>query len=75
MPRYTYLSIEDAPRDGTPVIVVCGGVECVACWHDPLPGVLEAGWYHWDEEELAPSHERLRGDVTEWRDLYRRRKS
>lgn len=62
--------ISEAQRDGTPIIAVCGGVEAVVVWHDPLPGVLEPGWFHWDEDELAPSLERARGEVTGWRPLY-----
>lgn len=65
-----HLPITEAPQDGSPIIAVCGGVEAVVCWDDPLPGVLEPGWFHYDDEEMAPSHERVRGEVTGWRRLF-----
>lgn len=46
MARRSHLPISEAPKDGNPIIAVCGGVEAVVCWHDPLPGVLEPGWFH-----------------------------
>lgn len=49
-----------AENNGDPVIPVCGGVGAVVCWHDPLPGVLEPGWFHWDDDDLAPPRERGR---------------
>lgn len=69
MKRYTYRPISEAPRDGTVIAGVCGGVETLVCWDDPLPGVLEAGWYHWDDEEFGPSHQRVRDQPSEWREL------
>lgn len=68
--RHSYHSMEDAPKDGRAIIGVCGGVEACICWHDPLPGVLEPGWFHWDDEEMRPSHERVRSPVTGWRKLF-----
>lgn len=70
MPKPPHQPVTDAQKDGNPIIAVCGGVEAVVCWHDPLPGVLEPGWFHWDDDELAPSHERARGEVTGWRPLF-----
>jgi hypothetical protein len=62
--------IAEAPKDGTPIIAVCGGVEACVCWHDPLPGVLDPGWFHWDDDEMCASDERVRGAVTEWRKMF-----
>lgn len=68
--RHTYRPIAFAPRDGTPVIAICGGVECIVCWHDPLPGVLPDGWYHYDDEDMCASLERPRAQPIEWRPLF-----
>lgn len=70
MRSWTHQHVTDAQKDGSPIIAVCGGVEAVVCWHDPLPGVLAPGWFHWDDDELAPCLERVRGEVTGWRPLY-----
>lgn len=70
MTRHRYFPITTAPTDGTPIIAVCGGVECIACWHDPLPGVLPGRWYHYDDEEMAPSHHLAKPQPTEWRPLF-----
>lgn len=70
MSKRTYKPMCDAPRDGTPIIAVCGGVECIVCWDDPVPGILDAGWWHWDDDEFGPSHERIRDEPTEWRHLF-----
>lgn len=70
MPKQPHLPMSEAPRNGDPIIAVCGGVEAVVAWHDPLPGTLSPGWFHWDDEELAPSLERVRGEVTCWRRLF-----
>lgn len=70
MKKRDYHSMEEAPKDGRAIIGVCGGVEACICWHDPLPGVLEPGWFHWDDEEMLPSHERVRSPLTAWRKLY-----
>ena len=73
MSKHTYRPISEAPRDGTPIIAVCGGVEALVCWDDPLPGVLDAGWYHYDDDDMGPSHERARNQPTEWRDMFGRK--
>lgn len=63
----TYKPMDTAPRDGRPIIAVCGGVECLICWDDPAPGLLDAGWWHYDDEEMGPSHERVRDTPSGWR--------
>lgn len=68
MRKREYRPMEEAPRDGEPIIAVCGGVECIVCWDDP--GVVPAGWWHWDEEDIGPSHERIQDEPTGWRALF-----
>lgn len=68
MTLHTYRPMSEAPRDGTPIIAVCGGVEAAVCWHDP--GVIPAAWWHWDDDELGPSMEAVRDTPTGWRKLF-----
>ena len=70
MPRYEYETMDTAPKDGTPIVGVCGGVEMAIGWVDPLPGILDAGWFFFDEEEGYDGMEAVRSDVTGWRKLY-----
>ena len=70
MKQRSYRPIEDAPRDGQPIVGVCGGVEAVVCFDDPLPGVLDAGWWYWDDDEMGASHERPRDQPQKWRPLF-----
>ena len=70
MRKYTYRPISEAPKDGTPIVGVCGGVEMAIGWADPLPGILDAGWFYWDEDEGTESLEAVRDDVTQWRELF-----
>jgi hypothetical protein len=67
MPSYSYRSMDDAPKDGTPIIAVVGGVEMAVAWDDP--GFIDAGWFYFDEDEGGTTYERAKGDVRGWREL------
>ena len=69
MTRHTYRPIEEAPRDGTPLIGVCGGVECCVVWDDH-GGWMPPAWYHWDEDDLAPAMAPARDQPTRWRAMF-----
>lgn len=70
MKPYTYEPMDSAPRDGTPIIGVCGGVETVICWDDPHIGHMPGGWWHYDDEYMGPSYERVRDEPTCWRRMW-----
>lgn len=67
MAKHTYQPMHEAPKDGTPIIAVCGGVEAVVCWHEPIPAL--AGWWHWDEDDMCPET-RVRDEPTGWRKMF-----
>lgn len=66
--QHQYRPMSAAPKDGTPIIAVCGGVECGIMWDDPAP--LDAGWYHFDEDEGGNTYERVRQAPTGWRPMF-----
>lgn len=66
----TYRPMNEAPKDGSPIVAVCGGVEAMVCWDAPIPSM--AGWYHYDDEEMGPSYERVRDEPVEWREPFGR---
>lgn len=66
--RHRYRPISEAPRDGTPIIAVCGGVECCVCWNDPV--IIPSGWWHWDEEDMCATLDRATPAPTEWREMF-----
>jgi|DEB0MinimDraft_10_1074344.scaffolds.fasta_scaffold643728_2 hypothetical protein len=67
MTKRTYKPIEEAPRDGTPIVGVCGGVEMPVVYDD---GPVLQGWFYWDEDELSPSFSMAKPQPTEWRDMF-----
>lgn len=75
--RRTYHPISEAPRDGTPIIAVCGGVECVICWDDPgvIPAAYWEGppldcWCYWDEDDGGETMTPIRSPLSGWRRLF-----
>ena len=68
MAKYVYNPMESAPKDGTPIIAICGGVEMAIMWDDP--GFIDAGWFYFDEDDGGNPLERVRGEVTGWRKMF-----
>ena len=66
MKRHTYLPISEAPKDGTPIIGVCGGVEMPVAYDD---GVVLQGWFYWDEDE-GMSYSLAKPQPLEWRRMF-----
>jgi hypothetical protein len=58
----------ESPKDGTPIIAVCGGVECAVIWDGD--SVLGEGWFHFDEDEGGNTYQRVKGEPSEWRKLF-----
>lgn len=67
MNRHTYRPIEEAPKDGTPIVGVCGGVEMAVAYDD---GPVLQGWFYWDEDDLETSFQLAKPQPTEWRELF-----
>lgn len=67
MPKHTYRPISEAPRDGTPIVGVVGGVESAVAYDD---GAVLQGWFYWDEDEGGTTYQRARPQPTEWRRLF-----
>lgn len=67
MSKHKYRPIEDAPKDGTPVIGLVGGVEAAVCYDD---GPVFQGWFYWDEDETAISFQVCKPQPDRWRALF-----
>lgn len=67
MAKHTYRPIADAPKDGTPIIAVVGGVETCVAYDD---GAVLQGWFYWDEDEGGTTYQRARPQPVEWRRLF-----
>lgn len=65
MRKHSYLPISDAPRDGRPIIGVCGGVEMAVAYDD---GAVLQGWFYWDEDETT--YQMAKPQPEEWRRLF-----
>jgi len=67
MPKHKYRPIEEAPKDGTPIVAVCGGVEMPVAWDDdPFFNC----WNYWDEDEGGTTYQKAKPQPTEWRALF-----
>lgn len=67
MRKHTYRPIEEAPRDGTPIFGVCGGVEMAVAYDN---GPVLTGWFYWDEDEGGITYQKAKPQPTEWRRLF-----
>jgi hypothetical protein len=67
MAKYKYQPIENAPKNGAPIIGVCGGVE-MAVAYDDAP-FMEA-WVYWDEDDGGLTYERAKPQPLEWRPMF-----
>jgi len=70
--KFTYRPMTEAPRDGTPIIAVCGGVEMAVVWGDlgtGIDGTDPGRWYYFDEDDGGNTWERVRGDMRGWRPM------
>jgi len=67
MTKRTYKPIEEAPRDGTPIVGVCGGVEMPVAYDD---GPFLQGWFYWDEDEGGTTYQKAKPQPTEWREMF-----
>ena len=67
MPKHTYRPISEAPKDGTPICGVCGGVEMPVAYDD---GPVLQGWFYWDEDEGGTTYQRAMPQPEEWRELF-----
>ena len=65
--KRSYRPISEAPRDGRPIIGVCGGVEMAVAWDD---GPLAGAWMYWDEDEGGTTYQRAKPQPLEWRRLF-----
>jgi hypothetical protein len=65
MARYTYRPMEEAPKDGTPIIAVCGGVEMAVIWD----GEILNDWSYFDEDDGGCLFERA-SDTRGWRKMF-----
>jgi hypothetical protein len=63
--QHEYGHIDEAPKDGEPIVGVCGGVEMVIFWCEDLP---IPAWCYWDEDEGFGGV--VKGDVKQWRKLF-----
>jgi len=66
MKKHTYRPMSEAPRDGTPIVAVCGGVEMPVYWEPALPP--DGAWFYCDEDD-GDGWERVRSEVTGWRPM------
>lgn len=67
MTKHIYRPISEAPRDGTPIIGVVGGVESAIAYDD---GAIVQGWFYWDEEEGGTTYQIAKPQPKEWRQLF-----
>jgi hypothetical protein len=67
MKRHTYRPMSEAPRDGTPIVAVCGGVEMPVYWGADFPG--GGAWVYFDEDEDDGGYARVRSEPTGWRPM------
>ncbi len=67
MTRHTYAPMDSAPKDGEPIIAVCGGVECTVYWDD---NPYLACWCWWDEDDGGDTGLPVKGDLTGWLSLF-----
>ena len=67
MRKHKYKPISDAPKNGVPIIGVCGGVEMAVAFDD---GPIFQAWMYWDEEEGGTTYQKANPQPTEWRDLF-----
>lgn len=67
MPKHTYRPISEAPKDGTPIVGVVGGVEMPVAYDD---GAVLQGWFYWDEDEGGTTYQRAKPQPEEWRKLF-----
>jgi hypothetical protein len=67
MAKHTYRPIAEAPKDGTPIVGVVGGVEMCVAYDD---GAVLQGWFYWDEDEGGTTYQRVRPQPVEWRRLF-----
>lgn len=65
--KRAYRPISEAPRDGRPIIGVCGGVEMAVAWDD---GPLAEAWMYWDEDEGGTTYQRAKPQPLEWRRMF-----
>lgn len=70
MPKHVYRPISEAPKDGTPIIGVCGGVEMAVAYDDGSPVPDLGGWFYWDEDEGVTTYQKAKPQPTEWRRLF-----
>ena len=61
-----YRPIDEAPKDGTPIVAVCGGVEMAVAWE----GAPLNFWAYWDEEEEMPTFQKAKPQPAQWRSLF-----
>jgi hypothetical protein len=67
MPKHSYKPISEAPKDGTPIVGVCGGIETAVAYDD---GAVIQGWFYWDEDEGGTTFQFAKPQPTEWRHMF-----
>ena len=67
MRRQTYRPISEAPKDGTPIVGVVGGVEMPVAYDD---GAVLQGWFYWDEDDGEISFQIAKPQPEEWRRMF-----
>lgn len=67
MAKHSYRDMAEAPKDGTPIVAVCGGVEMAIAWDD---GPLANCWMYFDEDEGGTTYERVRDEPSGWRRMF-----
>lgn len=67
MARHTCQPIADAPRDGRPIIAVCGGVEMAVAFDDRPEANC---WFYWDEEEGGMTWQKAKPQPDRWRRMF-----
>lgn len=67
MPKHEYQPISEAPKDGTPICAVVGGVEACVAYDD---GAVVPGWFYWDEDEGGTTYQRANPQPEKWRRLF-----
>jgi len=67
MAKRTYRPISEAPKDGTPIVGIVGGVETCVAYDD---GPVLQGWFYWDEDDGGRTVDFARPQPTEWRQLF-----
>lgn len=65
MGRYTYKPMDEAPKDGTPIIAVCGGVEMAVIWD----GEILQDWSYFDEDDGGCLFQ-IAKDTRGWRKMF-----